>query len=476
MFKKPYNKRRYPFLEACFSENPLPFKKLNRKGVKLNIASNKWGVSSTIKKIQKNIYKQESIPSVAKIQRQSLLRKGYKEESVTVSNVKEIHNFMKPSFQPTRRGIPQKLGLTKEKATIMDKWGRVSSLSFFVKSKYMFSLEQLKAEFSKKQSQYKKASHFKKLLEERKKLSYIYGCLGERQIQKYALQAKQLDGKFDENFIKIVESRLDVALFRICFFPTILSAKQWINHKNIRVNNCIVSFPGFQLKGGDIITISPEKKNVLKKKICFFIAEKMRIRSRHYYLRMDTFYTIIKNLILCQFSNISISSLNKGCTPSLEKKQNRPKERITANQGIIGGANTTKIQNICYFFKKGFYKIFKGIQGIQGVNRNKILRTLRLFPKLFSFPKYNEGEQGRALKVESSYKDYIQNFYPFLKVRNLFTSARPLSRRVAGLRISGMKPVNLEVCYKNMVAIFLYSPQKVALPAALDLHLIAKSF
>jgi hypothetical protein len=44
------------------------------------------------------------------------------------------------------------------------------------------------------------------------------------------------------------------------------------------------------------------------------------------------------------------------------------------------------------------------------------------------------------------------------------------------LRISGMKPLNLEVCYKNMVAIFLYSPQKVALPASLDLHSIAKSF
>lgn len=32
---------------------------------------------------------------------------------------------------------------------------------------------------------------------------------------------------FDENLIKIVEVRLDVALYRICYFPTIFPAKQW---------------------------------------------------------------------------------------------------------------------------------------------------------------------------------------------------------------------------------------------------------
>ena len=59
MLKKPYNKIRYPFLKASFSENLLPFKKLNRKGVKLNILSNKRGLTNTIRKIQKNIIEQE---------------------------------------------------------------------------------------------------------------------------------------------------------------------------------------------------------------------------------------------------------------------------------------------------------------------------------------------------------------------------------------------------------------------------------
>ncbi len=426
MYRKPYNKIRYPFLEASFPENPLPFKKLNRKGVKLNILSNRKGLTNRIRKIQESIIKQETVD---KIYKKTILGK---QDFVTVDNVETIHNFIKPSYQTSqskeskeRQVSLARLGLTKNKEYIMDK----SRKSRFVISKYMFSLEQLKAEFHKKQSQYRKSSHFKSLLEERKKCSIIYGCLGEKQMQKLALQAKQFDGKFDENFIKIVESRLDVALFRICFFPTIFSAKQWINHKHILVNNSIVSLPGYQLKAGDVISISPQKRVLLKKKISSFIAEKIKIRSRHYHLRMDTFYTVIKNYISYQ-NNTNFITKNIDYTQNIRKL------------------------TLCIpYLKKTLYKIFKS------VNKNKMYSSLYLLPKIFA-----------------SFSRKREKLLPFLKVRNLFTSTRPSRQRVAGLRISGMKPLNLEVCYKNMVAIFLYSPQKVALPASLDLHLIAKTF
>ena len=273
-------------------------------------------------------------------------------------------------------------------------------------------------------------------------MSVIYGCLGEKQIQKLALQANNFDGKFDENFIKIIESRLDVALFRICFFQSISSARQWINHKHILVNNSIVTLPGYQLKGGDIISVSPEKRYILKRKISSFIAEKIKIRSRHYRLRMDTFYTVIKNLMSYLHTFEKKEYFLGLSIPSSETIQKRSK---TVNQ-----PNNKKVT---LFFKKSFNKIFKG------VNKNKILPSLYLLPKILY-----------------TWIQRKQKLLSFLKVRNIFTSARPLRQRVAGLRISGMKPLNLEVCYKNMVAIFLYSPQKVALPASLDLHSIAKTF
>lgn len=430
MLKKSLNKIRYPFLEGSFPENPLPFKKLNRKGVKLNIFSNKKGLSDRIKKIERNIIEQETVDRIYR------KRRLKKQDFVTVDNVKKIDKSIKSSFQTFIS--KEKLGLPKNKENKIDYSAlrkNKSIKSNFVISKYIFSLEQLRAEFHKKEAQYKKSSSFKNLLEERKKVSLIYGCLGEKQIKKVALQAKQFDGKFDENFIKIVESRLDTALFRICFFPTIFSAKQWINHGHILVNNSIVTLPGYQLKAGDIITVSPEKKIVLKKKISAFIAEKIKIRSRHYNLRMDTFYTVIKTLISYQ---------------KWEKKK---------------GDETLNQPKLTLFFKKIFSKIFKDVK------KNKILPSLYLLPNLFArFSKKNKPLlRGFAAK---GYEELL----PFLKVRNLFTSARSLKQRVTGLRISPMKPLNLEVCYKNMVAIFLYSPQKVALPASLDLHLIAKSF
>lgn len=436
MLKKPYNKIRYPFLKASFSENLLPFKKLNRKGVKLNILSNKRGLTNTIRKIQKNIIEQERRDIIDK---KSTLKK---QNFVTVDNVKKIHDFIKPSlhiFLPfsskkdEKSGKQTKLGLAKNNNINENV---LPGRPYFTRRKYMFSLEQLKAEFHKKQSQHRKSSHFKTLLQERKKLSIIYGCLGEKKIKKLALQANKFSGKFDENFTKIIESRLDVVLFRICFFPTIFSARQWIYHKHILVNNSIVYSAGYQLKSGDIISVLPEKRSLLKRKISSFMAEKMKIRSIHYRLRMDTFFTVIKNYMPC---------VNK-----FEKKE------------IQKEAYTSSLQNQrkkTLFFKESYNKIFKERQGR---NRNKILKSIDLLPKI--------------LYTCANFSERKQNFLSFLKVRNLFTLVRPLRQRVAGLRISGMKPLNLEVCYKNMIAIFLYSPQKVALPASLDYHSIAKSF
>ena len=270
--------------------------------------------------------------------------------------------------------------------------------------KYNFSLQQLFASFYNKQSSYKKSSVFKNLLKERKKLSLIYGGLGEKQIQKLALQAKGFGGKFDENFVKIVERRLDVALFRICFFPTIFSAKQWINHQHVLVNNSRVTLPGFQLSSGDIITIAPEKKSQLKKKISFLVAEKIKIRSRHYYLPLNCFYKLVKTVYSSLFYNKNLS-------------------KKTLHKVVHSG---------------GF------------PNNNKILQKVRRVSKIF---------KGRSLKS-------------FLRLKNLFTTARSLTQRVRSLRMTSMKPLNLEVCYKNMVAVFLYSPQKVAVPTSVNIHAI----
>ena len=377
MLRKPYNKRRYPFLEGAFPENPLPFKKLNRKAFRALKDSNKRGLTNRTKRVENRIIKRENGLYA--------LKKRFRDKFVTVNNGKIRESFIRGENQQKREKV---LGLARNS-------NREVSLKSFVTSKYIFSLEQLLCSFYKKQSKYKKSSVFKNLLEERKKLSIIYGCLGEKQIQKLLLQAKKYDGKWDENLIKILERRLDVILFRICFFPTIFSAKQWINHKHVYVNNSLVTLPGYQLKAGDIITIAPEKKNILKRKVSNSIAEKIRIRSRHFSYSLNTLYNLTKDV----YSN---------------KKD----------------------------YKNTLYNLSKS---------NLLLQSRRILSKVF-----------RKKSIWSS-----------LQLRNLFTTARPLTQRVKSLRISSMKPLNLEVCYKNMVIVFLYSPQKVAVPTSVNLRALS---
>ena len=391
MTKKPLNKIRYPFLRASFTENPLPFKKLNRKGHRLKNLSNKKGLSYILGKVQKNIIEQET---TTKIESTLTPQNPYTSHSL-------LYNFIRPYNTPFLK-TPLEESQTKKKP--------------IVKKKYIFSYGQLKAESSRKQVQHNKSGHFKTLLEERKKCIFAYGPLNRKQMQRLFLQAKALHGKSDENFIKIVESRLDVTLFRICFFPTILSARQWINHGHILVNNSVINLPGYQLKSGDIITVAPDKIYKLKRKICFFIAEKIKIRAFHYSVKVKAFYAILKSCRVCQ---------------SYDTKKD------------------------LYSFKKTFLKIKKLIL-------YKRLPRFYLLPLVFLFfAKKGTKKQNILL--------------PFLKMRNLFTVSRPYRQRVGSFKISGMKPLNLEVCYKKMVAIFLYSPQKVALPASIDLQSIAKS-
>ena len=70
-----------------------------------------------------------------------------------------------------------------------------------------------------------------------------------------------------KGLITLLESRLDVALFRASFFSSISMARQWINHKKVHVNKKMVQTPSYQLKGGDCIEVLPPSALSLKEKI-----------------------------------------------------------------------------------------------------------------------------------------------------------------------------------------------------------------
>jgi ribosomal 50S subunit-recycling heat shock protein len=72
-------------------------------------------------------------------------------------------------------------------------------------------------------------------------------------------------------FFFLLEARLDVVMFRACFFSSIKSARQWINHNKILVNNQFINTSSYRLKPGDIISIKPKDRILLCRKIMHFL-------------------------------------------------------------------------------------------------------------------------------------------------------------------------------------------------------------
>jgi small subunit ribosomal protein S4 len=107
-----------------------------------------------------------------------------------------------------------------------------------------------------------RVSDYSKHLDEKQKLKSHYGRVNERQFESVFKVAAKMKGNTAENFIGLLERRLDMAIYRLNLAPTIFSARQLVSHKHIEVNNKIVNIPSFKLKNGDVISIKQQSKNI----------------------------------------------------------------------------------------------------------------------------------------------------------------------------------------------------------------------
>lgn len=96
-------------------------------------------------------------------------------------------------------------------------------------------------------------------LKEKQKAKYTYGVL-ERQFRKTFEEAARIKGVTGENLIKLLEARLDNAVFRLGVAPSRPAARQLVSHKHITVNGDVVNVPSYQLKPGDTISIKEKDK------------------------------------------------------------------------------------------------------------------------------------------------------------------------------------------------------------------------
>lgn len=107
----------------------------------------------------------------------------------------------------------------------------------------------------------KRLSDYGLRLREKQKLKRIYG-VNERQFQKYFAKATKVRGKTGEVLLQILETRLDNVVYRLGLTPTRTMARQLASHGHIRVGDAPVSIPSYQVKVGDIVTLSPKSVKI----------------------------------------------------------------------------------------------------------------------------------------------------------------------------------------------------------------------
>lgn len=115
----------------------------------------------------------------------------------------------------------------------------------------------LKKSFPKRK---KPSSEYGNQLNEKQKMKILYS-LRERQFKNYVLKSIGKKNEDPSEFLmRLLETRLDNAVFRAGFVKSRDSARQIVNHGHILVNGKKVNIPSYNVKTGDKIIIKESSK------------------------------------------------------------------------------------------------------------------------------------------------------------------------------------------------------------------------
>ncbi len=81
-----------------------------------------------------------------------------------------------------------------------------------------------------------------------------YGML-ERQYRNTFEKARVMHGNTSLNFLRLLELRLQTAVYRLGYANSIFQARQMVSHCHITVNGKMVNIPSYTLKVGDVIGV-----------------------------------------------------------------------------------------------------------------------------------------------------------------------------------------------------------------------------
>ena len=106
-----------------------------------------------------------------------------------------------------------------------------------------------------------KLTNYGQQLREKQKIRFMYG-LNERQFYNTFMKASKMKGVTGDNFLGLLESRLDNLIYRMGFARTRRAARQLVNHGHILVNGKKVDIPSFIAKPGMAVEVKEKSKSM----------------------------------------------------------------------------------------------------------------------------------------------------------------------------------------------------------------------
>ena len=601
MQKKILLKKTREYLQNSFPENLLPTKKLRQNKKKLFFYKTR-NLKTQIIKAKKEVFNQyaNSTKKLFALKDNLVLNKNitYYNPKIIVGDTSFLSNeFSSLQSKPNANytfSSKNKFDFPLQKRVIEKKQTKFAQPL----PPFLFSTNQIQYELSRKNA---RSSDFKKQLKERKKLALIYGHLSKKYIKKVLKQAAKLNGKKHDNFFFLLEARLDVVLFRACFFSSIKSARQWINHNKILVNNQLINTSSYKLKPGDIISIKPKNKLLLCKQIKHFLKKSFfkqnKNTSNQFIISMFLFKklkSLLKSLAFAPVKGLTfkgqvyqpkvdhqgftnpflinhfkknyfqrnnqalldklainqISSLgkpvrenfitNKVCNKitsevhpnyiinykqflfqvkqvlrsilnKYSKKSRYFKNNNSFALNLSQAEKNTLISNLIELESLEKKNLAFGLNVLDSCKTSnsalkaKVAKHLTPHPeKATTFgwlpkrqgnqPKTNfvcsvftsdkpsvDHQKGKQPKVvtltvpELGDLESLRGFLIHLKLKKLFFKSEKKKKSFSILNQNVLKPLNLEISYKNLMIIYLYSPQKIPFACSINMELISRS-
>lgn len=97
-------------------------------------------------------------------------------------------------------------------------------------------------------------------LREKQKVKRMYG-IHERQFRLFFKRAERQKGVTGENLLRMLEQRLDNAVYRLGFAETRRQARQLVTHCHVLINGKKANIPSMLVEVGDIISIKEKSRS-----------------------------------------------------------------------------------------------------------------------------------------------------------------------------------------------------------------------